>query len=570
MHTKEDYQRLLLKLLEPLKGRYSENGAKVYLKGAGASYPEEIIEMEAFARPLWGLVPFWAGGGRDEFWEKQYQKGLLAGTDPKNKEYWGECGDCDQRFVEMAPIACGLLMAPHILWEPFNQRQKEHIASWLYQINHHELPKCNWYYFRILVNLALKNRKCPYSEELLKSDLEYMEQCYLGDGWYVDGVSRQKDYYSAFAMEFYSQIFAVFAETEENRGQCIRLKDRARKFQREFVYWFDKTGAALPYGRSLTYRFAQAASWSAALFSDAAELEFGEIKGIINRNIRYWIKKDIFQGDEILSVGYGYANLSMAEKYNAPGSPYWCLKVFLILALEDEHPYWKAEEKELPPLDFIHPMVYADMLVQHWGKEACGYVPAVYNQNVLGHFVEKYGKFVYSTRFGFSIAHSSENISEAAPDSMLALVPEGEQRVYVRTRSLDYKIYEDRIYSKWSPIKGVVIETTILPAPFGHIREHVIESRDFYKAYECGFAIAKSEPGFEVSAEGGDVQVKNICQFCRVKSFIQAEDDRQIGVPYIIAADPNTNVLYKNTVIPAMMFDIKPGITVIKTQVETR
>ncbi len=46
MNTKEDYQRLLLRLLEPLKGRFSENGAKVYLNGAGASYSEEIIEME--------------------------------------------------------------------------------------------------------------------------------------------------------------------------------------------------------------------------------------------------------------------------------------------------------------------------------------------------------------------------------------------------------------------------------------------------------------------------------------------------------------------------------------------
>ena len=570
MHTKEDYQRLLLRLLEPLKGRFSENGAKVYLNGAGASYSEEIIEMEAFARPLWGLVPFWAGGGRDEFWEQQYQKGLLAGTDPKNKEYWGECEDCDQRFVEMAPIACGLLMAPHILWDPFNQRQKENIAAWLYQINYHEIPKCNWYYFRILINLALKNKNCPYSKEKLKSDLEYMEECYLGDGWYVDGVSRQKDYYSAFAMEFYSQIYAAFAETDENREQCARLKDRSRKFQREFIYWFDETGAALPYGRSLTYRFAQAASWSAALFSDTAELELGEIKGVINRNIRYWMKKDIFQGDKVLSVGYGYANLSMAEKYNAPGSPYWCLKTFLILALEDTHPYWQAEEKGLPQLDSVHPMVYADMLVQHWGKESCGYVPAVYNQNVLGHFVEKYGKFVYSTVFGFSVSHSSENIAEAAPDSMLAFVPEGEQRVYVRTRSLDYKIYEDRIYSKWSPIKGVVVETTIYPVSFGHIREHRIESRDFYKAYECGFAVAKSEPEFECTIENGCVQVQNSCQFCKVESVMKREDGTQTGTPYLIPADPNTNVLYKNTVIPAVIFEIQPGTTVIRTQIETR
>ena len=184
--------------------------------------------------------------------------------------------------------------------------------------------------------------------------------------------------------------------------------------------------------------------------------------------------------------------------------------------------------------------------------------------------MEKYGKFVYSTVFGFSVSHSSENIAEAAPDSMLAFVPEGEQRVYVRTRSLDYKIYEDRIYSKWSPIKGVVVETTIYPVPFGHIREHRIESRDFYRAYECGFAVAKSEPKYECIVKNGCVLVQNICQFCKVESVMEKEDTRQIGTPYVIPADPNTNVLYKNTVIPAVVFEIQPGITVIRTQVEIR
>ena len=121
LNTKEDYQKLLLQLLEPLKEKFTFQGAGIYLYGSGASYPENIIAMEAFARPLWGLAPFWAGGGRDEFWEKKYQKGLLAGTDPKNPEYWGECEDFDQRFVEMGPISLGLLMAPHILWEPFSQ-----------------------------------------------------------------------------------------------------------------------------------------------------------------------------------------------------------------------------------------------------------------------------------------------------------------------------------------------------------------------------------------------------------------------------------------------------------------
>ncbi len=575
LNTKEDYQKLLLQLLEPLKEKFSPQGAGISLYGAGASYPENIIVMEAFARPLWGLVPFWAGGGRDEFWEKTYQKGLLVGTDPKNPEYWGKCEDFDQRFVEMGPISLGLLMAPHILWEPFDQRQKENIAAWLYQINQHTLSRCNWYYFRILVNLALKGLSCPYSPALLESDLEYMESCYLGHGWYVDGVSDQKDYYSAFAMEFYSQIYTVYGKDGDPR-RCARMRERAGKFQEDFVYWFDEQGRALPYGRSLTYRFAQAAFWPAALFSGAAGasdtsagLKTGQIKGIINRNLRYWLSEEIFQGDGVLSVGYAYANLSMAEKYNAPGSPYWCLKIFLLLALKDDHPYWREKELPLPKLEKVRPMGYADILMQHCGKETCGYVPAIYNKNVLGHFVEKYGKFAYSSEFGFSVSHSSEKLEEAAPDSMLAFVTEEDQRVYVRTRSISYEIGEDYIDSLWSPVKGIMVKTRIRPTGFGHVREHEITSEISCKAYECGFSVAKYQPGYECFLGPNEAEAKNHSHLCKVV-IEEIAPERNTLYPVVIAADPNTNVLNKNTVIPAVAFDITPGITRIKARIERR
>ncbi len=573
LNTKEDYQKLLLQLLEPLKEKFTPQGAGIYLYGSGASYPENIIAMEAFARPLWGLAPFWAGGGRDEFWEKKYQKGLLAGTDPKNPEYWGECEDFDQRFVEMGPISLGLLMAPHILWEPFSQREKENIAAWLYQINHHTLSKCNWYYFRILVNLALKTLRCPYSPALLKSDLEYMESCYLGHGWYVDGISNRKDYYSAFAMEFYSQIYGVYGN-EDDKNRCARLKRRAGKFQTDFVYWFDEQGRALPYGRSLTYRFAQAAFWAAALFSgaagssdDEAGVNPGQIKGIINRNLRYWLSKEIFQGDGVLSIGYAYANLSMAEKYNAPGSPYWCFKVFLILALSSDHPYWREEELPLPKLDFLRSMSYADILIQHCGKETCGYTPAIYIKNPLGYFVEKYGKFAYSTEFGFSVSHSGENLEEAAPDSMLAFAVEGEQKVYVRTRSISYEIGADYVVSQWSPVKGITVTTRIRPTGFGHVREHEITSAISCKAYECGFAVAKYLTGYETFLGSKEAEAKNHSHLCKVV-IKEITPERSTLYPMVISADPNTNILYKNTVIPAVAFDVTPGTTRIISHIE--
>ncbi|GLC83376.1 hypothetical protein LBYZC6_54900 [Lacrimispora brassicae] len=562
LETKADYQKLFIEMLNPLREKFSTTGAGIRLSGAGAGYSRKVIEMEAFARPLWGLVPFWAGGGRDEMFEEAYRKGIAAGTDPDNLEYWGDCEDCDQRFVEMAPMAFGLLLAPKVLWEPLGEREKGNLCAWLYQINNHELPKCNWYYFRILVNLALKAVGRPYSESRLRQDLDYMEECYLGNGWYVDGVSDQKDYYSAFAMQFYSLLYGVFGE-EDDLTRCRRLKQRALEFAGDYIYWFDEDGAALPYGRSLLYRFAQAAFWPALLFSGIQAFDPGVIKGVINRNIRYWLAQDIFAGDGTLSVGYAYPNLTMAERYNAPGSPYWCMKTFLLLALPDAHPYWEAQEEALPKLDHLHGIPRADMLLQHRGKEVTAYVPAVYGKNLLGHFKEKYGKFAYSTLFAFSVAHSGDLLSEAAPDSMLAFVPEGEERVWVRHRSICCQVEEDRVVSQWSPMSGVTVVTEIIPVEQGHMRIHRIKSERPCTVYDCGFAVCLPEGGLTVETGKGFIEVKNSMHGCRLVSL---EGEME---PFLVEAAPNTNLLYRNTRIPALFKKIEPGETMVKTGVET-
>ena len=91
LHSKKDFQDCMLSILEPLKPYYSEEKARLTLGVTMAHYDIGATWMEAFSRPLWGLVPFWAGGGKEPEFEEIYRKGLTAGTDEKNPEYWGEC-----------------------------------------------------------------------------------------------------------------------------------------------------------------------------------------------------------------------------------------------------------------------------------------------------------------------------------------------------------------------------------------------------------------------------------------------------------------------------------------------
>ena len=112
LQTKADFTALMHKFLDPLKPYYSAGCARLHLGETGVTYNQNAIELEAFSRPLWALVPFWVGGGSEPEFETIYRKGLAAGADPENPEYWGTTGEYDQCYVEMAAIACGILTAP--------------------------------------------------------------------------------------------------------------------------------------------------------------------------------------------------------------------------------------------------------------------------------------------------------------------------------------------------------------------------------------------------------------------------------------------------------------------------
>ena len=394
LSSKQDFQALMHLFLDPLKSCYSAGRARLHLGETGVTYGQAAIELEAFSRPLWALVPFWAGGGSDPAFEEIYRRGLAAGADPQNPEYWGECGDYDQCFVEMAAIACGLLTVPEKLWDPLSDTEKQNLARWLDQINHHQIPECNWQFFMILVNLALKKCGMPYDPDNMARGLARIDSYYSGDGWSTDGASPQKDYYIPWAIQYYGVLYSKFAaDTDPERAALYR--GRAELFAQQFIYWFDQNGAALPYGRSLTYRFAQNCFWAACVWAGLEPFPLGVMKGLIVRNFNWWLEQKMFDRDGILTIGYCYPQMYMAERYNAPGSPYWGMKSFILLALPDDHPFWQAEALPLPELDAVKPMPHANMLVARSGGRVTAYAAGVNEGHGHGQFPEKYAKFAY-------------------------------------------------------------------------------------------------------------------------------------------------------------------------------
>ena len=559
--SKKAAEQALLDVLNPLKPFYSESGARIHVGVTSTHYENDTIPMEAFARPLWGLVPFWTGGGSDAEFEELYRKGLEAGSDPSHPDYWHTCRDYDQKFCEMAAIAFGMLFCPEKVWEPLSERGKDNLVEWLWEINRHECCACNWQFFSIMTNVALYKAGRPYDKKRLQEGLDCIDAYYDTGGWYNDGNGGDKDYYNPFVMVTYGMVYARFMEKEDPE-RCRRFIERALTFGKDYIYWFSEDGSTFAYGRSMTYRFAQAAYFSVCVLCGVEVFPLPVLKGILARHLTHWLYLPIWDNADILTIGYAYPNLQMSESYNAPGSPYWAMKAFMFLGLPEDHPFWAAECAPLPELDERKYLEYAGMVLQRGKENVVALVPGRLVADGHSHTVEKYSKFAYSSKFGFSIMRSNVTLAECAPDSMLAFEAYG----YFFVKDVidpDFTVSEERLIFSWSPIKGIYVKTTIEPTKTGHIRTHEITSNVECKAYDGGFAVSTDDRKPYSRTENEDTScVENEDGYCSVRA-VEGDGAGQVLIP-----DPNTNLMSSKTSIPMAVYAIRPGVQTIRTQVD--
>jgi hypothetical protein len=165
LRTREDLRRAAAELLQPLTECMTPGKARIYVGQGSAHYSEDVAGMECWSRALWALVPMLAGKcpEADELWPL-WLEGMIHGTDPKHDEYWGSITNSDQRMVEMAVMGCGLCFAPKAFFEPLTEMQRQNLYLWLNQINEYDMPKNNWRFFRILVNIGFLENGLPVDE----------------------------------------------------------------------------------------------------------------------------------------------------------------------------------------------------------------------------------------------------------------------------------------------------------------------------------------------------------------------------------------------------------------------
>ncbi|MBE0004297.1 DUF2264 domain-containing protein [Citrobacter freundii] len=550
LSSREDVTCAVNAILRALDRQFPAGQAQFSLGNTCSHYSADIACMEGLSRALWGLFPLMAGGAKVPFAEK-YIQAIKLGTDPQSPHYRGDTGPYDQRLVEMAAYGLGLALLQTQLTQHFSLSERENLHRWLNQITDSQMPDSNWNYFAIIVQLGFKRAGLPYDQAAIDRRFELMEAYYLGDGWYSDGPGRPKDYYISMAFHFYGLLYATLSPDDTERA--VVLRERSRLFAEDFIYLSAADGASVPFGRSLTYRFAMVAFWSAVAFAELDVLSPGIIKGVILRHLRWWQKQPIFDRDGILTLGFAYPNLAMCEDYNSPGSPYWALKVFLILALPEDHPFWQAEELALPQLVEKRVIPHAAQILQH-SEHSEHVMMLTSGQLELNNYVNteaKYTKFAYSSRFGFTIERGRYGIKHAACDSML-LLADGDGYYRGRRQCDEVRVDENFIWSRWSPWHDVMIETWLVPFGEWHLRLHRINSARTLQTVEGGFAVMKAEPRL---CERGCLLAA-----CNGTSVIVDLSPSIVRQPDSVVTPPNSSIMFPECAsIPVLTSEIPQG-----------
>lgn len=343
-----DYDGLALYFMQGFERFKTSQGSGAAYPGLPSDHGASVDQLEGFSRmaPLWAV---WVASGREAAVTGNetsdvagtFRRGLLAGTDPHAKEYWGTMHDNDQRIVEASDIALALWLLRDRLWAGFNDGQKRQVVDWLQQVNGKSIPDNNWHLFVVFVNAVLEKLASVDNREESLRHYSRMKQFYRGDGWFSDGPNDAFDYYNAWGIHY--QLFWLQQVLPDWDRPFI---DQARN---QFVasYRFLMTPQGLPIlGRSVCYRMAA----PVPLILDQAtskRLDPAEARRALDAIWQYFIQHGgVIDGN--ITQGYCGRDPRVLDQYSGPASCLWGMRSLIAaLYLPRDADFWRAGNGKL-------------------------------------------------------------------------------------------------------------------------------------------------------------------------------------------------------------------------------
>ncbi|MFI6500937.1 DUF2264 domain-containing protein [Nonomuraea typhae] len=324
----------LLAAVEPYR---SPDGAVITLPGRESI--SRCDGLEGYARTFLLAAFRVAGGGPPELLEP-YARGLRTGPG-----VWPPIRDRGQPMVEAASIATALWLTREHLWDRLPAATRDRTAAYLADALHHEPVDNNWWLFPVMVGgfLSAAGLHTAAADAAVERGLARIEPWYAGDGWYSDGDRPSFDHYNGWAMHLYPVLLGHLSGNLD-----LRYGRRLCEFLAGYALMFDAEGGMLYHGRSLTYRFASAASLFAGALAGATPLSPGQTRGLASAVLRRFLDHDALSPEGILTLGWHGPHQPTLQPYSGFASPYWAAKAFTGLLLPPEHPVWTAREEPGP------------------------------------------------------------------------------------------------------------------------------------------------------------------------------------------------------------------------------
>lgn len=312
----------------------------------------KVAYLEAFGRLLSGIGPWLnsEGGSAEEVaLRNQYRSWTLQAiansVNPLAKDYlrW----DGGQPLVDASFFALGLVRAPWV-WQHLDAAVQQQVVEAL-KITRKTTPGyTNWILFSGMIEAFF----CKYGLEYDQVRMDYgvrafMQQWYVGDGMFSDGMHFHQDFYNSYVIQPYLMtiVDVVNNKNKAYQGFAPRLDRITKRYAELQEKTINADGSFPVIGRSIIYRggaFHQLADMALQQRLPQS-LKPGQVKSALTAVIKKTLDAPAtFTKDGWLNIGLYGTQPELADVYITTGSLYLCAEIFLPLGLPETADFWSA------------------------------------------------------------------------------------------------------------------------------------------------------------------------------------------------------------------------------------
>jgi hypothetical protein len=310
----------------------------------------KVMYVEVLGRVLSGIAPWLqleGGNPQEVALRQQYRKwaieGLTNALDSNARDFM-RFDITGQQLVDASYIAYAFIRAPW-LWDNLGAKEKQRLVRSIQTTRQFRPVFSNWLLFSAMNEAFLCRFTGDWDVMRVDYALRQMEQWYVGDGLYSDGVYYANDYYNSYVIQPYlAGIVGVVGNKTNNvyADMIAKIKKRNERYAILQERLINTDGTYPATGRSIVYRGAAFhhladMAWRKAL---PASLTPAQVRCALTAVIRKTLESSSTYKNGWLTIGLYGEQPDLADFYNNQGSMYICTNIFLPLGLGDTDPFW--------------------------------------------------------------------------------------------------------------------------------------------------------------------------------------------------------------------------------------